>query len=97
MVTVVGAQGRIQIAPGRDIAGTGTIEENGTVGAVGGVSLKTQAAVRDGATVFLVPEAECADAQSEIPDGMRLIPVRPLKDAVSSLKALEQGGKVPNC
>ncbi|WP_405798943.1 S16 family serine protease [Streptomyces sp. NBC_01506] len=82
---------------GRDIAGTGTISATGEVGAVGGVSLKTQAAGRDGATVFLVPEPECADAQSELPAGMRLIPVRTLKDAVSSLKALEQGGKVPGC
>ncbi|MFI6085873.1 S16 family serine protease [Streptomyces sp. NPDC051217] len=82
---------------GRAIAGTGTISPNGDVGAVGGVSLKTQAAGRDGATVFLVPEAECADAQSELPSGMRLIPVRTLKDAVSSLRALEQGGKVPDC
>ncbi|MFD3921765.1 S16 family serine protease [Streptomyces sp. NPDC058595] len=82
---------------GRDIAGTGTISASGDVGAVGGVSLKTQAAGRDGATVFLVPEAECADARSELPDGMRLIPVRTLKGAVSSLKALERGGKVPDC
>lgn len=82
---------------GRDIAGTGTITATGEVGAVGGVSLKTQAAGRDGATVFLVPEAECADARSELPDGMRLIPVRTLKGAVSSLKALEQGGEVPSC
>lgn len=82
---------------GRSIAGTGTISPNGDVGAVGGVSLKTQAAGRDGATVFLVPEAECADAQSELPAGMRLIPVRALGDALASLRALEQGGKVPDC
>lgn len=82
---------------GRDIAGTGTISATGDVGAVGGVSLKTQAAGRDGATVFLVPEAECADAQAELPHGMRLIPVKTLKGAMSALKALEQGGKVPTC
>ncbi len=82
---------------GRNIAGTGTISPDGTVGAVGGVSLKTQAAGRDGATVFLVPKDECAQAVSELPDGMRLIPVTTLKDAVSSLRALEQGTKVPSC
>ena len=42
---------------GRTIAGTGTITADGKVGAVGGVALKTQAAHRDGATVFLVPQA----------------------------------------
>ncbi|GAA2255214.1 hypothetical protein GCM10010145_24200 [Streptomyces ruber] len=83
---------------GRVIAGTGTIDTAGNVGAVGGVALKTQAAHRDGATVFLVPRAECADAQSELPKGLRLIPVTTLKGAVSSLVALEQGkGSVPSC
>ncbi|MFD4227185.1 PDZ domain-containing protein [Streptomyces sp. NPDC058545] len=82
---------------GRTIAGTGTIEANGDVGAVGGVSLKTQAAKRDGATVFLVPKDECKEAGAELPKGLKLIPVTTLKSAVSSLQALEQGHKVPSC
>ncbi|MBT2389684.1 MULTISPECIES: S16 family serine protease [Streptomyces] len=82
---------------GRSIAGTGTISPDGKVGAVGGVALKTQAAKRDGARVFLVPKGECSDAQAELPDGLRLIPVTALKDAVESLRALEKGGKVPSC
>ncbi|WP_405810441.1 hypothetical protein OG524_13850 [Streptomyces sp. NBC_01520] len=82
---------------GRTVAGTGTIEADGTVGAVGGVSLKTQAARRDGATVFLVPKAECREAEAERPEGLRLIPVTTLKSAVSSLRALDQGDKVPSC
>ncbi|MFF2330710.1 MULTISPECIES: S16 family serine protease [unclassified Streptomyces] len=82
---------------GRTIAGTGTIQTNGEVGAVGGVSLKTQAAHRDGATVFLVPKDECGEAGAELPKGLRLIPVTTLKNAVSSLRALEQGRKVPSC
>jgi Lon-like protease len=83
---------------GRTIAGTGTIDADGKVGAVGGVALKTQAARRDGATVFLVPKAECSDARSELPEGLRLIPVSTLKGAVSALTALEKGdGSVPSC
>ncbi len=82
---------------GRNIAGTGTITPDGKVGAVGGVALKTQAAKRDGATVFLVPEAECADAKSELPAGLRLIPVTTLKGTVSALRALRTGGSVPSC
>lgn len=83
---------------GRTIAGTGTIDADGKVGAVGGVALKTQAARRDGATVFLVPKAECSDAKSELPEGLRLIPVSTLKGAVSALTALEKGdGSVPSC
>ncbi|MGY0067625.1 S16 family serine protease [Streptomyces sp. QTS137] len=83
---------------GRTIAGTGTIDAEGRVGAVGGVPLKTQAARRDGATVFLVPEAECADAQAELPDGLRLIPVTTLEATVDALVDLEKdAGKVPSC
>ncbi|GAA0486675.1 S16 family serine protease [Streptomyces sp. NPDC046215] len=84
---------------GRTIAGTGTIEPDGTVGAVGGVPLKTQAAKRDGATVFLVPKSECSEAQANLPKGLRLVPVTELKDAVASLRALSAGqqDKVPSC
>ncbi|WP_406268534.1 hypothetical protein OHT93_14355 [Streptomyces sp. NBC_00191] len=82
---------------GRTVAGTGTISPSGEVGAVGGVSLKTRAAKRDGASVFLVPKGECSDAQAELPKGLRLIPVTTLKGAVESLRALEKGGKVPSC
>ncbi|MFJ5967018.1 S16 family serine protease [Streptomyces sp. NPDC093060] len=83
---------------GRTIAGTGTIDATGHVGAVGGVALKTQAARRDGATVFLVPKAECRDAKAELPEGLRLVPVTTLKSAVDSLMALEKGkGSVPSC
>ncbi|MFD9908662.1 S16 family serine protease [Streptomyces sp. NPDC059063] len=82
---------------GRTIAGTGTIKADGKVGAVGGVSLKTQAAARDGATVFLVPKAECSDAKAEKPKGLQLIPVTTLSGTVDALRALEKGEKVPSC
>ncbi|WP_328555279.1 YlbL family protein [Streptomyces sp. NBC_00358] len=83
---------------GRVVAGTGTIDADGKVGAVGGVSLKTQAARRDGATVFLVPKAECSDAKAELPKGLRLVPVTTLQGAVNSLVALEKDkGSVPSC
>ncbi|MFD3543618.1 S16 family serine protease [Streptomyces sp. NPDC058662] len=82
---------------GRSIAGTGTIGADGTVGPVGGVALKTQAARRDGASVFLVPKAECADARTELPEGLRLVPVTSLSGAVDALRALNRGEPVPAC
>ncbi|GGP49059.1 S16 family serine protease [Streptomyces griseoincarnatus] len=83
---------------GRVVAGTGTIDAEGRVGAVGGVPLKTQAAKRDGATVFLVPRDECAEAKAELPQGLRLVPVTTLEGAVDALVALEKGaGEVPAC
>ncbi|MDB1089502.1 hypothetical protein PJ985_18235 [Streptomyces sp. ACA25] len=82
---------------GRSVAGTGTIAPDGSVGAVGGVPLKTQAADRDGASVFLVPRQECGEARNDLPDGLRLIPVGTLEDAIDSLAALEAGEPVPSC
>lgn len=82
---------------GRTIAGTGTIDAAGRVGAVGGVPLKELAARKDGATVFLVPRAECSDATAQLPGGLRLIPVDTLDGALSALAALDAGRKTPAC
>ena len=82
---------------GRTIAGTGTITADGKVGAVGGVPLKTRAARRDGATVFLLPRDECVEARAERPEGLRLVPVTSLKGAVEALRALKKGAAVPHC
>ncbi|WBP88633.1 S16 family serine protease [Kitasatospora cathayae] len=82
---------------GLKIAGTGTIDNDGTVGPVGGVPLKTQAAARDGATVFLLPKDECTDAKVNTPKTLRLVPVGTLADSVAALEALKSGGSVPSC
>lgn len=87
----------VDLTGGRTIAGTGTIDGGGKVGPVGGVPLKTRAADRDGATVFLVPAKECEDAQTGLPEGMRLVPVKTLDGTLDALKALKDGGKVPAC
>ena len=85
------------LSGGRRIAGTGTITADGTVGAVGGVQLKEQAARRDGATVFLVPQSECVDAKSNTPKGLQVIPVTSLNSAIAALSVLNSGGKVSTC
>lgn len=43
------------ITKGYKIVGTGTIDKNGVVGAIGGVKYKLQGAVKDKADIFLVP------------------------------------------
>ncbi len=85
-----------ELTGSRTIAGTGTIDADGRVGAVGGAPLKTQAARRDGARVFLVPKAECAQVRPA-PKGLRLVPVTTLEGAVRALRALAKGGPVPGC
>lgn len=46
------------ITKGKTIVGTGTIDENGNVGAIGGVKYKLKGAVENKAEIFLVPNGE---------------------------------------
>jgi Lon-like protease len=94
---LAGDGGGGDLTGGRTIAGTGTFTAGGAVGAVGGVALKTQAARRDGATVFLVPKGECSDARAELPKGLRLVSVTTLRGAIDALRALKRGAAVPGC
>ncbi|WP_326808434.1 hypothetical protein OHB04_26130 [Streptomyces sp. NBC_01775] len=89
--------GKGGLTGGHTIAGTGTIDAKGKVGAVGGVPLKTQAARRDGARIFLVPKSQCAEASTERPAGLRLVPVSTLKGTLDVLKRVRTGGELPSC
>lgn len=98
IVERLGDDGRgADLTGGQVIAGTGTISPGGRVGPVGGVPLKTKAAKRDGATAFLLPKEECADAKAVRPEGLRLVPVTTLSDAVDALRALQRGVGIPRC
>lgn len=56
---------------GRVIAGTGTIEEDGTVGDVGGVDKKVVSAANSGAEIFFVPNNPVDEAvKKEDPDAL---------------------------
>jgi len=85
------------ITGGRIIAGTGTIDANGTVGAIGGIQMKTLAARRDGATVFLAPADNCADAKANLPAGLELVKVSTLQDAMNALTDVREGKTPPSC
>jgi PDZ domain-containing protein len=82
---------------GKFIAGTGEIEADGTVDPIGGIQQKMAGARAAGATVFLTPAANCADAVSAVPAGMRLIKVSSLRGALGALSALKAGQPVPGC
>jgi Lon-like protease len=82
---------------GKFIAGTGEIGPTGAVGPIGGISLKMVGAREAGATVFLVPAANCPEATSGAPAGLQLIKVNALSDAVTSLGNLKAGRPVPGC
>ncbi|MDX6738849.1 PDZ domain-containing protein [Actinocorallia sp. A-T 12471] len=83
---------------GKFIAGTGTITVDGQVGAIGGIQQKMIAAKNAGATEFLVPPGNCAEAADAAPDGLRLIKAESLDSAVKSLEGLQAGKKdLPAC
>jgi PDZ domain-containing protein len=86
------------ITGGKDIAGTGTIAPTGEVGPIGGIAQKLVGARKSGASVFLTPPDNCAEAMKAVPDGLRLVKADTLHDAVSALDALRTGkGNVPAC
>lgn len=82
---------------GRFIAGTGEIDANGKVGAIGGIQQKMVSARDQGATVFLAPAGNCADVRGAVPGGLRVVKVSTLSGAVADLEALKAGGPVPSC
>ncbi|MET0953025.1 MAG: PDZ domain-containing protein [Aeromicrobium sp.] len=88
-----------ELTGGRNIAGTGTIDADGLVGSIGGIRQKMAGAARDGVDIFLVPAANCAEATDGDDDGLRLVRITKLKDAISSLEALAKDPKamVPAC
>ena len=55
---------------GAKIAGTGTIDDSGKVGPIGGIRQKVVGAQHAGATFFLAPEANCAELAGKVPEGI---------------------------
>ena len=81
----------------RFIAGTGTIDSDGEVGPIGGIQQKLIGARRRGATVFLVPADNCAEALSGPPAGLKLVKVSTLKGALGELQKLHDGAATTPC
>jgi PDZ domain-containing protein len=82
---------------GKFIAGTGTITGEGKVGSIGGITHKMLAAKEAGASVFLVPADNCTEARSAPQDGMDLVKVETLTQAVDALHTISAGGEPPRC
>ncbi|MFI9387569.1 PDZ domain-containing protein [Kutzneria sp. NPDC052558] len=82
---------------GGDIAGTGEIDDQGNVKPIGGIPFKMIAAKEAGATVFLSPAENCAEAKEHAPAGLKLIKVSTLAGAVDALNALKEHKPTPGC
>ncbi|MCL2114228.1 SepM family pheromone-processing serine protease [Lactococcus protaetiae] len=82
---------------GREIAGTGTIEHDGSIGQIGGVDKKVATASKEGADVFIVPDSgtkknssnnylAAKAAAKKLNTKMKIIPVKTIHDALDYLE-----------
>lgn len=84
---------------GEVIAGTGTIDLDGTVGPISGVRQKLIGAQRDGASWFLVPSANCGEVVGNVPAGLEVAVVETLSEAVAAVESIGRGetSGLPTC
>lgn len=81
------------ITKGQRIAGTGTIDENGNVGSIGGVEYKIKGAVRDNIEHFLIPSGENYEEAIKVKNennyDINIYPVSTFNDALEVLSDLK--------
>ena len=80
------------ITKGKTVIGTGTIDIDGNVGAIGGVKYKLVGAVKNKADVFLVPKdnyEEAIEVKNEKGYDITILAVDTLSDAIESLESLD--------
>ena len=94
---IIDKVGSVDLTKGQSIAGTGTIDQDGKVGAIGGITHKMLAAHDAGASIFLVPADNCDEARSAHEDGLQLIKVDTLTTAIDALHTVSAGGEAPHC
>lgn len=95
-LSIIEAVTEEDLTKGRVVAATGTIgeitEDGATIGEIGAVGEKIIGARAAKAEVFLVPAAEADEARAVAPEGMRVIGVKTLRDAVDALRNLPAAG-----
>jgi Lon-like protease len=85
-ITVYDLLSEEDLLAGRTVVGTGTIDANGQVGPVGGVREKMRAAAAYGADLVLVPLLQLPEALAGAPDGLQVVGVRNLDEALAALR-----------
>ncbi|MDJ0348992.1 S16 family serine protease [Cryobacterium sp. PH29-G1] len=88
-----------QLQGGENVAGTGTIDQAGAVGPIGGIQQKLHGAVENGATWFLAPTDNCDEVTGNIPDGLSVFAVATLDQALAALDGIKTGDTsgLPTC
>ena len=73
---------------GQRVAGTGTIDYDGNVGAIGGIAQKMVGARRSGASYFLAPASNCDEVVGHVPSGLRVVKVSTFTEARSAVEEI---------
>lgn len=81
---------------GNKVAGTGTIEPDGSIGPVGGLEQKAYTVSRTDADVFFVPAENEAEARKGAA-GLQIVPVKTLDDMLNWLRANPKQKNLPSC
>ncbi|HSO65498.1 MAG TPA: S16 family serine protease [Ornithinibacter sp.] len=76
---------------GKDVAGTGTMQDDGSVGSIGGIRQKVVGARQAGAEFFLAPAGNCAELEGAVPDGLEVFRVATFDDGLASVEAIASG------
>ena len=81
------------------VAGTGTIDQEGNVGPIGGIPQKIAASREEGAELFLVPVDNCAEAEEAPRGDMRLAVVATMHEAVEAVETwtADHDAALPTC
>ncbi|OJF14849.1 YlbL family protein [Couchioplanes caeruleus] len=82
---------------GKIIAGTGTIDDEGGVGPIGGIPQKLVGAKDAGAHLFLVPADNCAEALRNAVPGLPMARVATVDDALAAIQAYNSGSTPRPC
>lgn len=91
-LTIYNAISGEDIIKGRNIAGTGTISVNGTVGEIDGIKYKIMGAAHDGMDIVLVPENNYEEAirtKNTYNFDIEIVKVNTFKEAINYLKNFE--------
>jgi PDZ domain-containing protein len=94
---IIELAGDEDLTGGRLVAGTGTIDEAGAVGPIGGITLKALAAEELGADLFLVPADNCAELLGAGDPPVPTASVSTLDDALTALEDLRAGRTPEPC
>jgi Lon-like protease len=88
-----------ELTGGKNIAGTGTMDDKAVVGPIGGIRQKLIGARRAGADYFLAPADNCDDVVGNVPDGLQVVKVGSFDEGVAAVRDIGTGktASLPTC